>query len=241
MVDYCNTSEEIKNSGVDIALIPLGSIEQHGPHLPIGTDYFIANAYAAAVGEKLGALVYPTIPFSNCYEHMGSCGTLGFRPQTLMNMVEDLVLGLYNQGFRKIGIVMSHGGIFSVPPIVRQLNALHNDLQVVCTLMHFYTDKVNALLETEGEVHAGEHETSVMMHIKPETVKKEKIPGTDCMPDYPQAFLNFAPILSFSKTGVWGRPSLASPEKGQIFFDAQVEATVNYLKEAFEVCKKEAW
>lgn len=241
MVSYYNTSEEIKNSGAQIAIIPIGSIEQHGPHLPVGTDYFLANVFSEAVAKELDALLYPAIPFSNCYEHKGTSGTLGFKPQTMMNMVEDLVMGLYSQGFKKIAILMYHGGIFSVPPIVRQLNALNDDLQVVCTLMHFWCEKVNAIMESEGEVHAGEHETSVMMHFMPETVRMDKIEGADCVPDYPQPFLNFAPVVSFTKNGVWGCPSYATAEKGKAFFEAQVEATVDYLRNAFEICKKEAW
>ncbi len=113
MISYYNTREEIEKSGVDTAILPLGSIEQHGPHMPIGTDYFLANAFAEAVGKELNALVYPAISFSNCYEHKGSLGTLGFRPQTLMAMLQDLVFGLHRQGFKKIVILMGHGGIFS--------------------------------------------------------------------------------------------------------------------------------
>ena len=243
MVSYCNTSEEVRNSGAEIALIPLGSIEQHGPHLPIGTDFFLATAFSEAVAEKLGnVLLYPAIPFSNCYEHKGSAGTLGFRPQTVMNMIEDLVMGLYDQGIKKVAVLMAHGGIFSVPPIVRQLNALHDDLQDICLHMHFGDcEKEKDILQTKVENHAGEHETSLMMHLHPELVKTEKIAGADCMPDYPQAFLNFAPILSLTKSGAWGNPSLASPEKGELFFGAQLEATVNFINEAFRICKKEAW
>ncbi len=241
MISYYNTREEIEKSDVDTAIISFGSIEQHGPHLPIGTDFFQANAFAEAIGKKLNALVFPAIPFSNCYEHKGSKGTLGFRPQTTMAMTRDLVLGLHSQGFRKIVILLVHGGIFSVPPAVRELNALTDDLQVVCVIPHLPTKKEEGVLETPNEIHAGEHETSVMMYLQPDTVKNNKMTGIDHMPDYPQPFLNFAPILDLCPNGVWGNPSLASQEKGKVFFEAQVEATVDYIKKAFKICKKEAW
>lgn len=241
MISYYNTCEEIENSGVDTVILPLGSIEQHGPHMPIGTDYFLANAFAEAVGKELNALVYPAIPFSNCYEHKSSLGTLGFRPQTLMTMLQDLVLGLHHQGFKKIVVLLGHGGIFSAAPAIRELNALTDDLQVVCALPDFVTEKEDGVLETPGEIHAGEHETSMMMYLHPEVVRTEKMADADCIPDYPQPFLNFAPILALSHNGVWGRPSLANVEKGKIFFEAQVAETVDYIKKAFAVCKKEAW
>lgn len=241
MISYYNTSEEVKNSGVDMAIIPLGSIEQHGRHLPIGTDYFVADAISETLGDEINALVYPAIPFSNCYEHKGSSGTLGFKPQTLINMIEDLVMGLYSQGFKKIVILMAHGGIFSVPPMVRQLNALNDGLQVVCTYTGLKTEKISEIIENNDEIHAGERETSLMMYIKPESVKKEKIPGTDFVPDYPQPFLNFAPLTSLSKTGVWGCPSYATEEKGEILFSEIVEAITQYIEKAFQICKKEAW
>lgn len=75
MINYFNTRAEIEASDVDTVIIPFGSIEQHGPHLPIGTDYLQATAFSDAIGKKLNAFVYPPIPISTCYEHKGSKGT----------------------------------------------------------------------------------------------------------------------------------------------------------------------
>lgn len=83
MLSYNNTSKELKASGVDMAIIPVGSIEQHSSHLPIGTDMLLAEDFGRSVAEKLNALLLPALPFSTCYEHRGhsevfACALLPF-------------------------------------------------------------------------------------------------------------------------------------------------------------------
>lgn len=241
MISYYNTINEIEESGVDTAIIPIGSIEQHGSHLPIGMDYFSADALSKGLAEKLNALLYPTIPFSTCYEHKGSKGSLCMRPTTFYQMLQDLVLNLHNQGFKKVIVLITHGGVHVAAPAIRELNALHDDLQVVL-LMGVVNDKMRAVLDNKsGEIHAGEKETSLMLYIDKDTVNQEEMLKNDCIPPYPQDFMNYASILKLSKNGVWGKPSKASEEKGKLLFEYYIEEAIDYIKRAFEVATVEKW
>lgn len=241
MLSYYNTVTEIEKSGVDTAIIPVGSIEQHGSHLPIGTDYFSADAISKAVAERMDALLYPTIPFSTCYEHKGTKGTLCMRPSTFYQMVQDLVLNLREQGFKKVIFIISHGGVFIAGPAIRELNALYDDLQVALVFGANQEKIKNEILECKQELHAGEKETSMMLYLQKETVNKEEMMKNDFVPDCPREFLNYAPLPVLSKTGVWGRPSLASEEKGKKIFEYIVDGIIENVEKIFEIGKSEKW
>lgn len=234
MLSYYNTSDEIKKSGVDTAVIPIGSIEQHGPHLPIGMDHLAAKTIAKGIAEKIGALLYPSIPFSTCYEHKGSKGTLCMRPITLYQVLQDLVLNLREQGINKVIFYIWHGGVFIAGPAIRELNALYDDVTVLL-VSEVTNNKIEALFETKGEMHAGEEETSLMLYLAEETVRKDKMMDAGFMPSIPRNFLNYVPIPKISKTGVWGNPSKASYEKGKLLYEYVVEEAVRYINEAFKV------
>lgn len=241
MISYANTAAEISESGVDTAIIPIGSVEQHSTHLPIGTDCMLAEAFANAVAERIEGILFPVTPVSTCYEHKGKKGNLWMRPITLYQMLQDLVLCLHSQGINKVIFIPGHGGIFVAPPAVRELNAMYDDLQVLWVnpvVSHLTKD----ILEGEGmDIHSGESETSLMLYLHEDLVKKDLMKNNDCQPDYPQSFLNYAPVHKLGNTGAWGLPSLATKEKGEKLFKIQVEAMVNYINEAFEVALKNKW
>lgn len=240
MLSYLNTIEEVGQSGIDTAIIPVGSVEQHGSHLPIGSDYLLAKAVAEEIARRMNALLYPTIPFSTCYEHKGKRGSLCMRPTTFHQLLQDLVLNLRDQGFRRVIILLFHGGAFAAGPAVRELNALYDDIQVVL-VQEYSSEKILSVLENKSEIHAGEFETSLLLYLHKELVDTEKMMQNDCIPPYPQSFLNHAPLLKLSETGVWGKPSLASAEKGEKLFEYVVEASIDYINKAFEVSPENKW
>ncbi len=242
MLSYKNTAKEIADSGVDMAILPLGSVEQHSSHLPIGTDVMLADALGAALADRIGALLLPTIPITTCYEHKGVKGSVCMRPSTLYQMLQDIVLNLRDQGIKKVAVVLGHGGIFVAAPAIRELNALYDDLQVILVQTSSGTDERRVFLENkELEIHAGESETSLMLYLHEELVKKDLMMHNDFTPSYPQNMLNHIPLTKISKTGAWGKPSLASRDKGEAIFNCMVENAVEYVKVAFEVCPKEKW
>lgn len=242
MLNYKNTAKEVLDSGVDIAILPFGSVEQHSSHLPIGTDVMIAEGVAAAIAERINALHLPAIPISTCYEHKGSKGSVCMRPSTFYQMLQDIVLCLRDQGINKVAVVLGHGGIFIAAPAIRELNALYDDLQVILVQTDGGGGNSREFLENNlPEIHAGESETSVMLYLHEELVNKELMMHNDCNPPYPQNMLNHVPLTRISKTGTWGKPSLATREKGEKIFKRLVDNAVDYIERAFAVCPKEKW
>lgn len=233
MLNYYNTADEIIESGTDTCILPIGSVEQHGPHLPIGTDYILAESFAQAIGKELDCLVLPVQAYSTCYEHRGKMGSFWMKPETMYRVIEDLVTGMRNQGFKRIIILLSHGGIFIAGPVIRELNSLYPDIDVIkLDLVDYYLSKETAVhLECDNNLHAGEIESSLMLYLRKEYFRKEK--AVDFIPDIPRSYLNNFPLLKVSPNGVWGKPSLATFEKGEIIFNTVVKSAVEYIKMFF--------
>lgn len=241
MISYYNTIDDIIASGVDTAILPIGSVEQHSSHLPTGTDYIIANALGEALAEKTNAYLLPALPISTCFEHKGKKGSVWMRPTTLINMIQDIVLCLRDQGFKKVMILVTHGGIFALGPAIRELNAMYDDLKVI-KLEAAYSKEIDELIETYSyDIHAGEAETSLMLYLCREHVKEDLMAQNDYVPDCPREYLNYASLLKLSKTGVWGKPSLASYEKGKKVFGLMVDAYLDYIEKAFNDMEYNAW
>ena len=233
MLDCTSTADEIIQSGTDTCILPIGSVEQHGPHLPIGTDYILAESFSRAIGTQLGCLVLPVQAYSTCDEHRGKMGSFGMRPETLFRVIRDLVLAMKSQGFKRIIILLSHGGIFIANPVIRELNAQNPGLEVIkLDLVDFYLSGETAVhLECENNLHAGEIEASLMAYLDEDYFRREK--AVDFVPDTPRAYLNNFPLLELSPSGVWGKPSLASAEKGGKIFTTVVDSSLAYLRSFF--------
>ena len=242
-LSYENTRDEIEAAAPDTAIIPLGSVEQHSSHLPIGTDCWNAEAVARGVAEQIGGLLLPVLPISNCYEHRctGRFGGIWIRPTTYHQMLTDIILALREQGFRRVILILGHGGIFSAGPLTRELNAMYSDLLVI-RVDPIRTAETEKICENkDGDIHAGERETSLMLHMHEELVDKEKMMQDDCIPDCPRDFLNYASLQKLSTTGAWGRSSLATKEKGEKILSEWIRGAVEYIRHATELGTQEKW
>lgn len=243
MLDFTRTADDIVNESGDLAILPIGSTEQHGPHLPMCTDYVVATEISKRIAEKTGAYLLPTLPISTCYEHKGKKGSVWMRPNTFYSVIQDIVLCLKEQGFKRVAVVLGHGGIFVATPAIRELNAMYDDLKVakIDFLQFFGTKEMLETLESKNNLHACEYETSLMLYLAEETVKKDKIKEADFVPAYPRDFLNYASLVKLSKTGVWGEPSLGSKEKGEKIVKILVEESIKYMNCAFDTMEYKAW
>lgn len=241
MISYELTADEIVSANPDLAILPVGSIEQHGPHLPVMTDYTIISATARAVAEKTNGYLLPTLPISTCREHMGKKGSVWMEPPTFYNMITDIVMSLKTQGFKRVAILQGHGGIFILTPITRDLNAKNNPDLMVATidLMAAYLPLLEeGKLHSKGEIHAGEVETSMMLYLAPETVHMDR--AVDCLPTVARPMLNYGSIFRASPTGVWGEPTYATADKGKMIFEKSVEKVVESMDYIFSyMAKKE--
>ena len=233
MLDYHYSARAVAESDSDTVLLPIGSTEQHGDHLPIGTDFFIAQELSKEIAGKLGCFLLPTLPISTCREHQGKKGSVWISPDLFFHVIQDIVRSLYDQGFRKVILLLSHGGIFVAGPAIRELNLSYPDLSAIrVDLMQFFPiAQASGIIECDGNLHACEFETSLMLYLKPELVHMEL--AQDFIPDAPREFLNYASMLQLSPCGVWGKPSLATAAKGESLFRLIVDGSVDYVKRTF--------
>jgi creatinine amidohydrolase len=235
MSNYYMTADEIIQSGADTVILPIGSTEQHGAHLPIATDSIIAEAISNEISMRMNLFMVPVLSYSTCYEHRGKKSSIWMKPETFYCVIRDIVLNLKDQGFKKIIILLGHGGIFISGPVIRELNALYPEITIlkVDLLQFLDNSKMKEILKGRNNLHACEYETSLMLYLKEELVKKENI--RDYIPEVPREYLNYLSLLKFSPSGVWGEPSLATKEKGEEIFELLVEESIKYINNTFQI------
>jgi creatinine amidohydrolase len=226
-------------AGTDLVILPIGSIEQHGHHLPVITDWAIASAIGKGVAEKTGGFYIPALPVSTNKEQRGKRGSVGMHSDTFYRMVTDICLDLKAQGFKRVAIVQGHGGIFVMNPVVRELNADHNPELFIAKLdieTCWAKFQVEGLLDSPVGVHAEEVETSLMLYLHPELVDMEK--AVVFYPSVPRSFLNYGGILRYCPDGVWGDATKGSAEKGKKMFVIAVETLVHEMNNLFDMMSK---
>lgn len=240
MLNYLSTVGEILDSQTDTAVLPIGSTEQHGHHLPVGTDSIIARAVAEKVADKIGAYLLPVLSISTCSEHRGKKGSVWLKADTLYYIVKDIASCLKEQGFKKLVLILGHGGLFVVGPAVREINAENRGINVInidlLDILHIKSREAGDILESRSNLHACEYETSLMLFLREELVKKDL--AVDCEPQVPRSYLNYASIFKFCKDGVWGRPTLATREKGGKLFELLVQGSLEYTESVTEIFKE---
>jgi len=125
LYDESATTVDLDAASIDLAIVPVGAIEQHSQHLPLGTDWLVAQAVARRVAELLASernvYLIPALPYSLSQCHGPMAGTLGLRPETVASVVRDVVFSLYRQGIRHVVILNAHGGNFVLDDEIREL------------------------------------------------------------------------------------------------------------------------
>lgn len=248
--DIISKDMELMNKSESVVLLPIAAIEQHGAHLPVGTDSIILEALLARFAKEKSmetgnVLIAPQLYVGKSNEHMGFCGTLTMTAKTMYAVLEELVAAIVKSGFHKIVFVNSHGGNTDL------LNMIARDLRItydsaIYVFDWWFTDFWADILKTEkqssskyGVFHACELETSLIMAIAPDTVNTQRIVDEtpDQMFEDDQFISLYGPInigwatKDVSKSGVIGTPSLATPEKGEKFLNYAVEKLAAIVSE----------
>ncbi|MFC1862744.1 creatininase family protein [Thermodesulfobacteriota bacterium] len=225
----------------DIALLPVGAIEQHGPHLPLDTDAFDAEYLSRAVAEACAnpkPFVLPLIPYGVSYHHEDFAGTISINPETLSQLIYDVGMSAVKHGITKLVIINGHGG--NGP-------ALHFAAQMINRDAHIFTcvdsgetsdPDIMEITETPNDVHSGEVETSTTLARRPHLVKLDK--AKKFIPKFSSRYLDFSSKRSvgwyahtskISHSGVLGDPTLASVEKGRDIWDLMIKHLVEFVEE----------
>ena len=218
---------------VDIALLPVGAIEQHGPHLPLDTDAFDAQYLAEQVAERCTAprpLVLPLIPYGISYHHDDFPGTISVSNDTLSRLVHDIGISVAKNGIKKLIIINGHGG--NAPALQYAAQMINRDTRIFTCVDTGETSDVDLarICETPNDVHAGEIETSTTLATRPELVQMDK--AESFVPDFSTHYLDFssrrsvewyARTVRLSPSGVLGDPSKASVKKGHLIWEVMIK------------------
>ena len=249
MLSYNNSYIDIKKTNPQVAILGIASIEKHGNHLPVGTDYIITEEITKRVTKELNEKIYllPTFPFGTSIGHTGTGGTIYMKYSTLMKVIRDLVESLYYQGINKVVLINNHGraggsriipqGNYITKTAVRQLNYEYPESSVIW--VQPFSEAGEELLKIfnscEPEVHTGEIETSLIFFLKEKMFKKQKNVN---IPNFSVEFLNSLSLNQISKDSVWGEPEAGSLKKGEKALKILVQKTVEYIKNTFEQLDK---
>jgi creatinine amidohydrolase len=225
---------------VDTVIVPLGTVEQHGPHLPVGTDTLIPITVAKRVAEKARVLVAPPIYYGNSLSMADMKGVFTITPDSLAALLLDLCHSFAKQGFKKIVFLNGHGGNKQVLNFIGQKARMETGALIVrIDWWDIVAEEMPKICETVV-VHADEGETSMMLTCRPELVdmKKatkdstsDKLAGalTGGKPkNLPQVFV---PFTKWSKTGLIGDATKASKAKGEKIMKAVVNNIVSFLQQ----------
>jgi creatinine amidohydrolase/Fe(II)-dependent formamide hydrolase-like protein len=239
----------------DMVIIPLGATEQHGPHMPLGTDYYEALGMSKLISARTGVAVAPVLLAGYSVYHSGFPGTLSLKPETMEQVLFETVEMLIKYGFRRFLFFNYHGGNNIVQQkIIHRIN--HTSEAIAVAIGHDSPIEK----EEEGEFfdwHAGVNETSIMLYLKPELVKMERAekPQIHFPPrmqrlralaeKYPELMAVWSSLLAtpeetkkkgssreISSNGIWSfsDPKKATREIGEKTVMKMVEAAVKFIE-----------
>jgi creatinine amidohydrolase len=220
-----------------VALIPVGSMEQHGPHLPFEVDFFIASRLAEDLEKKISEiLLLPPVWAGVSAHHMDFPGSITVRAKVFIDLLHDICASLYHHGIRRIVLLNGHGGNRSSLEVLGQ--ELFVELGLTINTLAYWDlvpDLVKSLKKSQskGMGHSGELETSLMLYLAPHLVKREAMPQgalglEDAGPlDGIKRYVN---MKEHSEEGVIGIPSAASPEIGQKLYQGALNALEQALR-----------
>lgn len=229
---YSLSNYEIENKERRI-IIPLGSIEQHGPHLPITTDTIIAEYLAYQISKKISSYVLPTIPYGVSYEHKPFFN-VSISNDLLSELLSQVCVSLGENGFNYVIILNGHHGNMGALQYVPQKVVKSNPRVKVFGINYW------ELIEREFD-HAGFVETSLMLSIKPKLVQMQKtkkgyVDENRLHATY-STFLKNPSSFKITNNGVWGDPTNASKKEGNKIISVATRNLVRSLKELDDLLK----
>jgi len=227
---------EVAETDGSVLVVPVGSIEQHGYHLPVATDTILVDAVVDGGTEQTGSdvpvLVTPPVWSGFSPHHLPFGGTLSLDLEDLRAVLEDVARTGVENGFDAVCFVNGHGGNAALVDAVVSTVGTATEAEVLgTTYFSLATDEIEALRDSDtgGMAHGGEYETSLMLHLRPDLVADEaqrvgtlwdehyEWGGSDLLEGGPVAV--YRSFDEYSESGAIGAPELASAEKGERIYD----------------------
>lgn len=223
-----------------VALLPVGATEQHGPNLAIGTDTRVAEQIARLLAARLGprSLVLPGLAYGLSQHHMGFRGTLSIGPDAMLAVLRDIARSAHRQGFRLLMFVNGHNGNTAILNVAA--NAIRFEVGIETSSMFYFKQAADVVREagrTPRFGHACEVETSVMLYLDDDYVRRDALVPGDMIPhdrrhaDNSDPFALYAPIPFDRQTrnGVFGDATYADVEIGRRIVDTAIDRTVAFV------------
>ncbi len=242
-----------------VLLIPIGTVEQHGQHLPVNADNMVADFVGRRVAQATDAYIIPAINYGYSPLFRDFPGTVSIRPETLTSVVRDVCQSLFHQGFRRFVFFNNHGGNQpSCEQVARELKAEHG-----LVIGNVYPWNIGyAVMRDQYENpttvygHGGEPETSAMMAIFPGDVRADLMAGRDPVTSGPfkprrdnlieipgqtvggTVYLDYGDLFP---NGASGDPTPATAERGQIWIERVVDFAISFIRHYDNATRTAAW
>jgi creatinine amidohydrolase len=225
-----------------LVILPTGSTEQHGRHLPLDVDLFLCESVCLEVGRRAPdrVLVLPPVPYGLNLHHIDFPGTIHIEPETFIAFCLNVTKSVAYHGFQKILLVNGHGSNTPLVDLVARKTVLAT--QSLCFATNYFAflrEAFEQVRETEVVAHADELETSLYLHLAPERVKMDlaapdndragRFVSSDSTGNYPVRFNDY--WGRWTGLGVHGDPTKATAEKGRLLFEAAVNGLVSLVDE----------
>jgi creatinine amidohydrolase len=224
------TSHDERDRAAHVAVLPVGSFEQHGDHLPLVTDTVVACSIARRIVAEYNLFLLPPVAVSCSHEHVGFAGTVSISARTLIALVDDIADSLRASGIDGLAIVNGHGGNYVLSNIVQEANVRGPRMTLFPNKQDWETARSAAGLRSSysDDMHAGETEVSILLHVSPELVR----PGYE-QSDWqanPRPHLLVSGMRGYTDSGVIGQPSFGSAEKGQAILESLTRSFKDHLE-----------
>jgi len=228
-------AEEAAKKG-KVVILPIGSVEEHGKHLPLSTDSLQPENIAVEVARKTGCLVAPSIRYGVCTETRHFSGTISISFHSLYSMVCDILDELVRQGFKRLIVLSGHAGSFHMVALrlaARDVldkhveESKHHALRIVVLSDYDFAYELRGKQFDEHDGHGGEIETSRILAIRPDLVKGRTEKNFTELPK----FEIVANLRDYWPNGIRGDPSKASAEKGRAINKYIISKMLSLAKE----------
>lgn len=224
------TSAEVAAKGARVAVLPIGSCEQHGAYLPLATDTLVACTIARALAEAYPLFLLPPVTFSCSHEHASWPGTVSISATTLIAVIADIRESLRGSGIGQLALVNGHGGNYVLSNIVQEATVESPSMVLYPGRDAWNRARTDAGLLTDGheDMHAGELETSILLHAFPEVVREGNSTADHEASD--RDHLLTLGMRGYTQSGVIGHPSLGTADKGNAILESLVTSFADQMR-----------
>jgi creatinine amidohydrolase len=225
-----STTEDERARGATVAILPIGSFEQHGPYLPLITDTLVACSISQAIAETYSVLHLPPITVSCSHEHAAWPGTVSISARTLHAVITDIQQSLQRSGINKLVLINGHGGNYVLRNVVQEATVEGPCMALYPGSNDWAHARVAADMATDNheDMHAGELETSILLHTCTELIRDGYQSADHTANERPK--LLTAGMSAYTTSGIIGRPSLATAAKGKAAVISLVESFAGCLQ-----------